>query len=282
MKPKFACADFAFPLLSHAHALDVVAMLGFRGIDIGLFEQRSHLWPSREFKRPRASARRLRGALAARGLQAADVFLQMAPDFVPFAINQPDARRRRRARDWFLRALDYADGLGCRHVTALPGVVFAGEGRASSLARSADELAWRVEQARAAGIVFGTEAHIGSIAATPEEAADLVRRTPGLTLTLDYTHFTRAGVPDRRVEPLVRHASHFHARGACRGRLQCNFKQNTIDYARVLRAMQAANYRGWVGVEYVWIDWEHCNESDNISETLQLRDFLRRTAATLP
>jgi len=282
MKPKFACADFAFPLLPHEAALDVVALLGFRGIDLGLFEGRSHLWPSREFKNPRLSARRLRRALAGRGLQAADVFLQMAPDFVPYAINQPDARRRRRAREWFKRALEYADGLDCRHVTALPGVVFAPEGRASSLARSADELAWRAAESRAAGIVFGTEAHIGSIASSPEEAADLVRRAPGLTLTLDYTHFTRMGIPDRRVEPLVALASHFHARGACRGRLQCNFPQNTIDYARVLRAMRAAKYRGWVGVEYVWIDWEHCNESDNISETIQLRDFLRRTAADLP
>ena len=281
MKPKFACADFAFPLLSHAHALDLVALLGFRGIDLGLFEQRSHLWPSREFKRPRPSGRRLRRSLAARGLQAADVFLQMAPDFTPFAINQPDARRRRRARDWFSRALDYADALGCRHVTALPGVVFAAEGRASSLARAAEELSWRAAEARSAGIVFGTEAHLGSIASTPAEAADLVRRAPGLTLTLDYTHFTRMGIPDRKIEPLVKFASHFHARGACRGRLQCNLPQNTIDYARVLRAMQAADYRGWVGVEYVWIDWEHCNESDNLSETIRLRDFLRQAAAKL-
>lgn len=281
MNPKFACADFTFPLLKHEHVLELIAMMGFRGVDIGLFEQRSHLWPSREFKQLRARARTLKRMLEARGLVAADVFLQMAPDFAPFAINQPNAARRRKAREWFLRTLDYAEALGCKHVTTLPGVVFAEEGRETSLARAVTELGWRVEQARAAGIVFGTEAHVGSIAPTPEEALELVRRTPGLTLTLDYTHFTRAGIPDTRVEPLVAHASHFHARGACQGRLQCNFNQNTIDYARVLKAMKAAKYRGWVGVEYVWIDWEHCNESDNPSETLLLRDYLRRTAAAL-
>jgi len=43
----------------------------------------------------------------------------------------------------------------------------------------------------------------------------------------------------------------------------------------VLRAMEKTNYRGYVGVEYVWIDWEHCNEVDNLSETIQFRDFLR-------
>ena len=49
----------------------------------------------------------------------------------------------------------------------------------------------------------------------------------------------------------------------------------------MLAAMKQAGYRGWIGVEYVWIDWEHCNESDNVSETIQLRDLLRATAAKL-
>jgi len=94
-------------------------------------------------------------------------------------------------------------------------------------------------------------------------------------LTLDYTHFTRAGLPDRTIEPLVPYASHFHARGACKGRLQAALPHNTVDYARVLRALRKSSYGGYVGVEYVWIDWEHCNEVDNLSETILLRDFLR-------
>jgi len=281
MKAKFACADFTFPLLSHPHALDLIANLGFTGVDIGLFEQRSHLWPSKEFKHARASAKKLKRALADRGLVAADVFLQMMPDFTPFAINQPNPARRRKARDWFLRTLEYADAVGCHHVTTLPGVVFAEEGRDASLARSTEELGWRVEQSNLAGLIFGTEAHVGSIVTTPEETADLVRRVPGLALTLDYTHFTRAGISDRSIEPLVKHATHVHMRGACRGRLQCNLKQNTIDYPRMIGAMAKAKYQGWIGVEYIWIDWEHCNESDTISESIQLRDLLRRTAEKL-
>ena len=103
----------------------------------------------------------------------------------------------------------------------------------------------------------------------------MVRGVPGLTLTLDYTHFTRIGLLDAEIEPLVAHASHFHVRGARQDRLQASFKDNTIDYARVLDAMRASRYRGYLGIEYVWIDWEHCNESDNLSETILFRDFLR-------
>ena len=38
-------------------------------------------------------------------------------------------------------------------------------------------------------------------------------------------------------------------------------------------------YSGYVGIEYVWIDWEHCNECDNISETIQFRDLFKSLSA---
>ena len=279
MKLKLACADFAFPLLSHDHALDLIAMLEFEGVDIGLFEGRSHLWPSREFKAPARAGARLGRRLDDRGLRCADVFLQLNPSFVPYAINHPAAKRRRHARDGFLKTLDYASACGARHVTTLPGVYFPGEKPADSWQRTCAELSWRLEQSKPYRITFSVEAHVGSLVPRPTAALRLLRAVPGLTLTLDYTHFTRAGLPDSAAEPLIAYASHFHARGACKGRLQTAFPQSTINYARVLRQMRRARYRGYVGVEYVWTDWEHCNEVDNLSETIQLRDFLRAHAA---
>jgi sugar phosphate isomerase/epimerase len=277
MKLKLACADFSFPLLPHDGALDLIALLEFDGVDIGLFEGRSHLWPSQVFDAPAKAGARLGRKLADRGLRCADVFLQPDPSFAAYAINHPEPARRRRARDWFLKTLDYAAAAGARHVTCLPGVFFESERPAESWGRCCDELAWRVAQPRNHRIVFGVEAHVGSIAPRPKAALRLVNAVPGLTLTLDYTHFTRCGIPDTAIEPLVERASHFHARGARKGRLQAALKQNTIDYARVLQVMRKTNYPGYVGVEYVWIDWEHCNEVDILSETIQLRDLLRAT-----
>ena len=275
---KLASADFTFPLLPHDNVLDLVAALEMDGIDIGLFEGRSHLWPSREFTNLSKSARTLKKKLDDRGLAPADVFLQMNPDFVPYAINHPQPARRRKARDAFLRTLEYASRLGSPHVTTLPGVYFDGdEPQSDSWQRSQDELAWRVEQAKQHRIIFSVEAHVGSLAPNPADAGRLVRSVPGLSLTLDYTHFTRLGMPDADIEPLVKHATHFHVRGARQGRLQTPFKDNTIDYIRVLRAMRKAGYQGYLGIEYVWIDWEHCNECDNVSETILFRDFLRRS-----
>jgi sugar phosphate isomerase/epimerase len=275
-KYKLASADFTFPLLKHDNVLDLIAAMELDGIDIGLFEGRSHLWPSTEFKSVSKSARTLKKKLDDRGLKPADVFLQMNPDFTPFAINQPDKARRKKARDTFLKTLDYASALGSPHVTTLPGVYFEDqESKEDSWRRSQEELAWRVERSNKQGLIFSIEAHVGSLVPAPDEAERLVTSVPGLTLTLDYTHFTRLGMPDDAIEPLVQYATHFHVRGAEKGRLQTSFKKNAIDYSRVLKTMRATGYRGYLGIEYVWIDWEHCNESDNISETILFRDFLR-------
>jgi sugar phosphate isomerase/epimerase len=275
MSFRLACADFTFPLLEHDKVLELIGMLGFEGVDIGLFEERSHLWPSREFADVEVAGGALKRKLDAVGLKAADIFLQMDPDFTPFAINHPEAARRAKGRDWFLRSLEYARACGCGHVTTLPGVHFEEQPYAESLARAIDELRWRVEQARRHNVVFGVEAHVGSIVPTPPQAERLVESVPGLTLTLDYTHFTRAGLPDSAVEPLMKNASHFHVRGARDGRLQASFTDNTIDYVRVASVMRSTGYAGWVGIEYVWIDWEHCNECDNLSETIRFRDQFR-------
>ena len=276
MKLRFAATDFTFPMLSHDQALDLIAMLGFEGVDIGLFEGRSHLQPSSEFRHLRRNARVLGRKLADRGIRLADIFLQTAPEFVSLAPNHPDPRRREMARQLFLQTLEYTGECGGKHVTALPGVFFPDEPRAASFGRSCEELAWRCEQARCAGITFSIEAHVGSLVPVPKDVMRLVQATPGLTLALDYTHFIRRGICEADVEPLIAHASHFHARGARKGRLQTSLQQNTIDYARILRVLKATGYHGFIGIEYVWIDWEHCNEVDNLSEVILLRDFIRK------
>ena len=281
MKLKLSCADFSFPLLPHSAALKIIALLGLRGVDIGLFAGRSHLRPETELRRPEKNGKRLGHSLTCEGLTASDIFLQVHNDFAEYAINHPNAKRRRFAREQFTRTLDYASAAGSRHVTILPGVIFNGETRIQSLHRAAEELAWRVEQAAITGLTVAIEPHVGSIVDTPERALKLAALVPKLGFTLDYAHFTRVGIPDSRIQPLTARATHFHARCACKGRLQSNFQYNTIDFRRALRALKGHHFHGWIALEYVWIDWEHCNEVDVISESIQLKQLLENAAAKI-
>lgn len=278
MKPKLSCADFSFPLLSHEGAVRVISLLGLRGVDIGLFAGRSHLRPEKELKRPQKNGAALRVRLDKQGLAASDIFLQVHDNFADFAVNHPEGKRREFARQQFLKTLDYAASAGSKHVSILPGVVFPNEGRATSLARAAEELAWRVEQAASMKLTVGIEPHVGSIVDTPALAMNLAGLVPGLGFTLDYAHFTRAGIPDAEIEPLCARATHFHARCARHGRLQSSFKENTIGFAAALRALNQNRFRGWIAIEYVWIDWEHCNEVDVLSESILLSRHLTDAA----
>ncbi len=278
MKLNLSCADFSFPLLSHDQALAVIALLGLRGADIGLFEGHGHLKPGGELLKPERNGATLKRRLVSHGLKAADIFLQLHASFAEFAVNHPDEKRRKFAREQFCRALDYANAAGSRHITVLPGVPFAGESRATSVRRSAEELAWRVAHARAAKLQLAVEPHTGSLIDTPERALDLAKRVPGLGVTLDYAHFTRAGISDARIAPLTEFATHLHARCARRRRLQAPLKENTIDFPGVVKALAKRKFTGWIALEYVRLDWEHCDEVDVISESVQMKRLLEQAA----
>jgi sugar phosphate isomerase/epimerase len=272
---KIACADFTFPLLSHEKVLQLIAMLDCKGVDIGLFSGRSHLTAESEFQQITLRAKALKKQLQDVGLVATDVYLQLDTDLSKYAINHPDNSRRQFARESFLKLIDYASELGADHITTLPGMYFEGEEKIGSLKQCHNELNWRLEEVRGSTLSFGVEAHVGSPFTSPADTVALLEAVPGMTLTLDYTHFIRNGYRQEEIDTLLTYASHFHARGARKDRLQVSMVDNTIDYLKIVENLKKVHYNGWIGLEYIWIDWERCNEVDTLSETIWLRDILK-------
>jgi sugar phosphate isomerase/epimerase len=275
---KLAISDYSFPKLEWDQALRLARDLGFGALDIGLFAGRSHLRPEDVFRHPSQSAARAVRALQAHELEIADVFGQPGTAFHEKALNHPEPAVRERAAEFYWRLLEFAARCNARHMTLLPGIHFKQESYDDSLRRSADELAWRIESAAKLGIVCSAELHLDSVASTPLQAKRLLQLTPGLTLTLDYTHFTYQGISDDEIEPLIASASHFHARGGCKGKLQAVSRENSIDYPHILRVTDQVGYGGYVVVEYVWTEWMGCNEADILTETIWLRDLLKAAA----
>ena len=136
-----------------------------------------------------------------------------------------------------------------------------------------DELSWYIALAREAGITISFEPHLGSHFSSPEIVNKFCESLPEATLTLDFGHFIYQGYTTDEILPLLEYASHFHGRCAARHKLQASLSENKIDHKKVISRMRSSNYRGWVGIEYVWIDWEQCNKVDIISETIQLKNI---------
>jgi len=278
---KLACADDTFRLLRpHGAALDLVASLGVEGVDLFLAGNRSIVRPEDIRDDVAAAAVRIGSDVRAAGLVVSDVFVIPWTDLETAAPNHPDAAERTRSRELFRDMLELAVRLESPGLTILPGIEWPGDG--DSFARAVDELGWRAQQARDEGLRFSVEPHVGSIVPTPERALALVEAAPGLEVTLDYSHFVRQGLVEEEADVLAPHARHVHVRGASPARVQESVRENTLDFERIVGMLRDTGYDGYLTLEYVWLQWEHCHACDNLSETILLRDRLLAALAGEP
>jgi sugar phosphate isomerase/epimerase len=254
-------------------------MLDIEAVDLGLFSGRSHLQPEHILSNPSGVGRQLKKRLEEEGLKPADVFVQLGCEPGDRAVNDPDLRIRQENRDRFRAMIEFARTMECLHMTGLPGVWIQGQSSEDGLQLAVQETAWRLAAAQEAGVTYAVEPHVGSNCATPEVTLAFLKQVPGLTLTLDYGHFVFQGLHTRDADILLPQASHFHARCGAKGRLQARFSHNQIDFRFIVRHCQAAQNPLRICLEYVWVDWEGCNEVDNLSETILLKRHLQDIAA---
>jgi sugar phosphate isomerase/epimerase len=280
---RLACADNTFRLLQPwESAVELIRLLGLDAVDVCLMGNRSHIRPEDVRGDLPAAARRIRDGVGSRGLDVSDLFVIPWTEFSTLAPNHPDPAERERSRGLFEDMLELAVRAGAPGLTMLPGIDWEGESHEDSFRRAADELALRAERARAEGLRFSVEPHLGSVVQDPAEAARLCEAAPGVELTIDYSHFVYQGYPESAIEPLAPHARHVHARGARERRMQAGLADSAVDFERMVDVLREAGYDGDIGLEYLWIDWEHLNECDTISETILLRDRLRAKLAGEP
>jgi sugar phosphate isomerase/epimerase len=275
---KLACADDTFRLLRpHRAVLDLVAALGVEAVDVFLAGNRSIVRPENVRDDIAGASARIAADVAAVGLKVSDLFVLPWTDLETMAPNHPDADERGRSRALFRDMLELAARLEAPGLTILPGIDWPDD--PASLDRAVEELAWRAAQARREGLRFSVEPHVGSVVATPALARNLAEAAPGVEMTLDYSHFVRQGLPEEEADVLIPHTRHVHVRGASPRRVQESIRENTLDFERIVGALGAGGYDGYLTLEYVWLQWEHCHECDNLAESILLRDRLRAALA---
>jgi sugar phosphate isomerase/epimerase len=278
---RFSCADYTFPVLDRAASLQLVRLLSFTHVDIGLFARSSHFSPIDLVASPRSYTAQVVSDLTAAGLGVSDVFVQIGVDPSECSTNDPSRITREKNRDVFARSLDFGVAIGSKHLTGLPGVFHSELSVNRNLELATEEAAFRVKACADAGICYGIEPHVGSICADSKSAGAFLQMVEGLTLTLDHGHFVMAGETCKQSYSLLKSVSHIHVRGGAFQRLQTSVAENEIDFPAILRELQRIGYDGFLALEYVWIDWNGCNRTDNISETILLRAALQSAMAGL-
>ena len=276
MALKFSCADYTFPLLSLLQRLSLIRLLGFQYVDLGLFARDSQLSPEILMASPSDFTKHLKHNLDKADLSVSDVFLQIGETPDDSAVNDPNPLVRERNRAVFQYVLDLCSRIGCKHLSGLPGVQHPKVEKTRDDACAVAETAWRMEMSSQAGLLYSIEPHIGSICSDVDSTLAFLKAIPRLTLTLDYGHFIAAGQLSETVHSLVPFASHVHVRGGAKSHLQTSLKENRIDFEGMLERLANRSYRGFLALEYVWTDWQGCNRTDNVSETILLREHLSR------
>lgn len=276
---KLSCADYAFPLLRHEVVFDLIKGMKFGGINIGLFEGRSHLQPSECISNPRSNSGFILENCRKRNLTLAELFLTPGRDVTELAINHPSKSERLRSREIFMKILDFADLCQPSCFDLLPGIDWPEDPRGAWECCVA-ELNWRIEIMKGRNYPLTIEPHVGSIVESPERVLKLLKEVPGMGLSLDYAHFAYQGYADDAVEVLLPHARHLHARNACKNQIQAVEADNTIDYSRICPLFHEMHPSDWICVEYVWMDKWDCNRVDNISESILLKNQLSQSVAS--
>ena len=279
---RLSCGDHSFPVLPHEQTVELVQMLGFEAFDLAVMGNRSHVRPEAIREDIPGWAGRLEERIRGRGLDIADVFCIPWTDFATMAPNNPDAAERERGTALFRDMLELTVRLGAPGLTMVPGIDWPHENHDSSLERAARgaRQARRGVPRRRRPLLDRAARRLGLRHARGRRPARRARARARADARL---HALRlAGV--REASSSRSSAMPATCTPAVAPRAGCSAPSRTARSTTgvLVDALRASGYDGALALEYVWIDWERCNECDNVSETLLLRDRLRAAIAGEP
>lgn len=304
---ELACHTWGFSDQPLEQAIQTIARLGFNAVDLG---SGTHLDTDAAAKNPKKEAGRIRALLDRFHLNVTDLYLLLP------ALASPDEGRRLYEVKLFQRLVPFVVALGAPGVTLSPGIAPPESETRRQKARgreagdeentaeddppsalppatpppasepeplpktpfdwAAESLRRVVEIAGETDLRVSIEPHLDSVAPTPDRALALLEAAPGLSITLDWAHFTAQGIVSREIEPLLPHVAHVQIRQAARGRLQTPFPEGGIDIQRMLTLLYQNGYRGALTVEYMTtFGWHGMAAVDIVREIGRTRDALR-------
>jgi len=270
---RVACHAWAYNNLSLEDAVGTIARLGFRYIDLG---SGPHLDVDRAAAYPEAEAAKILRLLEQFHLTLTDLYLMLPHT------NSPDPDYREAELSLFERLIPFAVALGTPGITISPGIVQK-DGQDHSLARAIPALLRIVEAAEDTDLRISFEPHMDSVAQKPEQALLLLDAVPGLSLTLDYSHFVFQGTTLSDLTPLLEHVAHVQVRQAKKGCLQIAFDEGALDIPQMLQDLHKQGYRGAVTIEYMTtFGWHGMKKVSIGKEIVRMRDALRTAHVDIP
>ena len=158
----------------------------------------------------------------------------------------------------------------------LPGVTNPGQSRNDALKNSINSLNSLNEITSKKNIQLLIEPHVHSFLESPDIVLELLSKTPGIKLALDYAHFACLGYTQDSVDVLAEHAGHVHLRQAKSGYLQTKLEEGTLNFPAMFGKLKEVGYDKYLSIEYVHQNYMMTVYDDVLSETIKMRDLFNQ------
>ncbi|MEA3407735.1 MAG: TIM barrel protein [Chloroflexota bacterium] len=267
MTISLGCHKWTFRQTTTLQAARIIRALGFERMDLG---NAPDLDPIEAADNMQETIRYLNEVKAETGIRYVDIFPQL-----PEPPNHPQIEKRRRSREYLGKWFATAAEVGLEGVTLSPGPYWPGHTLEEDFERAAEEMHLAVKKGQEYDLLTRIEPHVSSVTWTPSLAVQMVEAVPGLTLTVDHSHFIFHDIPYEQIALMHPHASHWHARQAKPGDICCTTEEGEIDFERIVTELKETGYEGTICLEFTPGKWMTCGYVDCVTETLALTEQLK-------
>lgn len=218
-----ACSTLCFGKHPLDRALRIIAELEFTKVDVAIHAQGPHLRPVEVAADVPGMAQRLR----------------YGPGLCPAAFDvvidaREDAEFRRQ-----LQAI-------CRlaRLITVPLVTLPASDLGTGLDAEVKRLSGLLPLAEKEGILLAVTTQMGTLTENPDYAVQLCERVPGLSLTLDPSHYLAGPHQGQNFDQVLPYVRHVHFRDTGRGpnQFQVRVGQGEIEYGRIISQLVRHQY----------------------------------------
>ena len=256
---KLAYSSNAYMRYDMGHAIDSIASLGFRGIE--LMADRPHAWPAETTDRQIDAIRR---HLDHRGLTISNVnafMMNAVGDFWhPSWIEHEKALRQERLQHT-IRALSMAAKLGALSITTEPGGPLSDSmSREHALDLFCEGLTQALRHAEDEGVRLLVEPEPDLLIENADQCLELTQRvnSPMLGLNFDVGHFYCVSDPlPETIARLAPFTQHYHLEDIAASRVHEHLipGRGSVDFEEVISAIKNTGYDDWLTIElYPYLD----------------------------
>lgn len=248
----FGYSTNAFVNYSLAEAIERIAALGFKGVEI--MGDRPHLYPP-DFDE--ANVAEIKAILDKNRMKITNInsftLFAIGDTYLPSWI-EPDAARRDIRVQHTLDSLVLARTLGCANISIPPGGPLNGMARKEAMALFHEGLARVIPTAESLGVKLLVEPEPDLMIETTAQFLEFIEdvTSPAVGINFDIGHFYCAGEdPALAFETLHQWVGHVHLEdiGADRSHYHLVPGKGAIDFARVLEMIATMGYDGDIALE---------------------------------